>query len=323
VSTNPIWIAGYGGTPTGGASPVWIAGYGGAVAGAAEAWIAGYGGTPAAGASPVWVKGYGGTPTGGASPIWIGGVIESGGGGGPSAQTIAYLARTVGGNEGGNAANITALIDGLVADGVWAKLDCLYVLAQQNQADAQLNLVGTSYPLTYGGLPAFTAYQGFYNFNLALNTGFNPATAPSPHFTQNNGSSSAWAFSIGIGAMIGSSTNFGCTIIIPSTFSNFYADINNGSDTFVTSTGAVGLYGGDRSTSSSVDFYLNGSNLYTASVASVAPYSTNMLIGNRLEGTLTYQGTISAAHIGASLGSAGQLALYNRLRTYLTAVGVP
>jgi hypothetical protein len=33
--------------------------------------------------------------------------------------------------------------------------------------------------------------------------------------------------------------------------------------------------------------------------------------------------TLSAAFIGASLGAAGQLALYNRLRTYMTAVGVP
>ena len=47
-------------------------------------------------------------------------------------QALAYLARTVGGNEGGNGANIATLIDGLVSDGVWAKLDCLYVLAQQN-----------------------------------------------------------------------------------------------------------------------------------------------------------------------------------------------
>ena len=75
---NPIWIAGDGGTPTGGASPVWIVGIGSAIAGATESWIAGYGGTPTAGASPVWVAGYGGTPTGGASPIWIGGYLTSG-----------------------------------------------------------------------------------------------------------------------------------------------------------------------------------------------------------------------------------------------------
>ena len=85
---NPIWIAGYGGTPSGGASPVWIVGYGGAIAGAAESWIAGYGGTPAAGASPVWVMGYGGTPTGGASPIWIGGYITGSGSGGGGATSV-------------------------------------------------------------------------------------------------------------------------------------------------------------------------------------------------------------------------------------------
>ena len=54
-------------------------------------------------------------------------------------------ARTVGGNEGGNGANIATLIDGLVSDGVWQKLDALVpVLAQQNVSDALLNLVGTS-----------------------------------------------------------------------------------------------------------------------------------------------------------------------------------
>ena len=66
----------------------------------------------------------------------------------PANPAQDYLARTVGGNEGGNAANITALIDGLVSDGVWAKLDCLYVLAQQNATDSLLNLIGTNYPLT-------------------------------------------------------------------------------------------------------------------------------------------------------------------------------
>ena len=65
-----------------------------------------------------------------------------------SAEALAYLARTVGGNEGGNGANIATLIDGLVSDGVWAKLDALYVLAQQNETDALLNLIRTSYSLT-------------------------------------------------------------------------------------------------------------------------------------------------------------------------------
>ena len=47
-------------------------------------------------------------------------------------------------------ADLTTLICGLVTDGVWAKLDALYVLAQQTQADALLNLVGTSYSIVGG-----------------------------------------------------------------------------------------------------------------------------------------------------------------------------
>ena len=110
-----------------------------------------------------------------------------------SPQALAYLARTVGGNEGGNGANIAALIDGLVSDGVWNKLDCLYVLAQQNQTDALLNLVGTNYSLINNGLVPFVAYQGFTGNGVGyLDTGFNPGIATSPNFVQNNASMGVW-----------------------------------------------------------------------------------------------------------------------------------
>ena len=104
-----------------------------------------------------------------------------------SSQALAYLARTVGGNEGGNGTNIATLIDGLVADGVWAKLDALYVLAQQNQTDALLNLVGTSYSLTTSGAPTFTSYVGFNGGGSSyLITGFNPISAISPNYTRDS-----------------------------------------------------------------------------------------------------------------------------------------
>ena len=101
-----------------------------------------------------------------------------------SPQALAYLARTVGGDEGGNGANIATLIDGLVSDGVWAKLDAFYVLAQQNQTDALLNLVGTSYwvnicsGFAWRERSPFTLSGYFRGFPKAiLDTGFNPATA--------------------------------------------------------------------------------------------------------------------------------------------------
>jgi hypothetical protein len=253
-----------------------------------------------------------------------GGLCSFGGGAGACNQATTYLARTTGGNEGGNAAPITALICGLVADGVWAKLDALYVLAQQNQADARLNLISASYPLV--GTPPFTAYQGFYNFVTAasfLDTGFNSTTAVGAHYTQNSASFSTWDYSVtvsGTGPTIGS----GATSHMFPEFAGgvFYARVNNGSAGSVTTTITHGLFVGDRPDASNIYPYQNGvSTGGPLAFASQTPDNANFTIGG-------YSGSgtndmLSAVHIGASLGAAGQLALYNRLRTYLSAVGVP
>ena len=61
-------------------------------------------------------------------------------------QATAYLARATG--ETTHAADLTTMICGLVTDGVWNNLDTLYVLAQQTETDAKLNLIGTSYSLS-------------------------------------------------------------------------------------------------------------------------------------------------------------------------------
>ena len=133
-------------------------------------------------------------------------LCQSGIGSGVCAQASAYLARTAGGNEGGNDTNIKVLICGLVTDGVidgpltgatgcGTHLDALYILAQQNVADSLLNLCGTSYTLVNSNAGPFTPYVGYGAFitnNYVLDTGFNATTAPSPKFTQNNASFGAW-----------------------------------------------------------------------------------------------------------------------------------
>ena len=240
---------------------------------------------------------------------------------GHSAQAVAYLARTVGGNEGGNGTNIANLIDGLVTDGVWSNMDALYVLAQQNETDAKLNLIGTSY-----GLPTnaatFTAYQGYFVGGGTINTGFNIATAPSPHITQNSGHVMVWgynAFNTGTAsAEISSGNSLGDTSIIGNDGTGtFYGYIAVGASPNNYSVVAPsGLLGVDRTSSSHTDYYINGANVHSNSNVSQVPDNANLIIGPT--GT-----TMSAICFGASLGSAGNLALYNRLRTYLTSVGVP
>ena len=253
-----------------------------------------------------------------------------------SPQALAYLARTVGGNEGGNGANIATLIDGLVSDGVWAKLDALYVLAQQNATDALLNLVGTSYSLSVFAVPVFTAYVGYSSFSLgALDTGFNAAYAPSPHYTANNASYGVWSYAVvtenyavmGNGAIEGNAS-----IMYPHfTDNNFYPRLNDNSGGSVPSPGSKGLFVGDRPSSVNVFPYWNGAQQAGLASTSAGVVNATFTIG-QAQGYLERDNptprvgtaqTISAAFIGASLGAAGQLALYNRLRTYMTAVGVP
>ena len=243
------------------------------------------------------------------------------GGSGHSPQALAYLARTVGGNEGGNGANIATLIDGLVSDGVWAKLDALYVLAQQNRPDALLNLIGATYNLPTTGA-TWTAYQGMYVGGGTLDTGFNMVTSPSPHLTQNSGSLSAWgygAFNTGNGAIdLGTVNGFGgCALIGNDSTNHFYGFISIGaSNNSVAFTAPAGLLAVDRTSSSHTDFYSAGVNINVNTNPTQAPANANMVMGP----TFT---TLSAISFGASLGAAGQLALYNRLRTYMSSVGVP
>ena len=244
-----------------------------------------------------------------------------------SSQALAYLARTVGGNEGGNAANITTLIDGLVSDGVWSKLDALYVLAQQNGTDALLNLIGTSYTATVNAA-TFTAYRGYSAFGTnGVSTGFNPSTAPSPQFTQNSASVGFWANSISVsGGIDFGEFNTGGTnnTILAADYTGgyFIPRINWSSALSITTPGTSGLYVADRPSSSQRVAYYNGGSLGTASDTASAVDNVIFTIGysNVFGPTLN---PISAAFIGASLGAAGQLALYNRLSTYMTAVASP
>ena len=333
MSANPIWIAGYFG-PIAGASPVWIAPSDGTVPSAVQSEIVSYY-APVAGATAVWVAGFFAPPPAaiGATPITISGWGGSGGGGGGhSPQALAYLARTVGGNEGGNGANIATLIDGLVSDGVWAKLDCLYVLAQQNQTDALLNLIGTNYTATMISTPSFTSYRGFTGSGGVIDTGFNPATATSPNFVRNNASMSAWVVNSRTSGVadyeIGNNSGVAGAGISP-----FYnaggAQLPFNDLTYPAYAGvtdAQGFWSLDRTIGASSAYYKNGVSVATLTAASTGVASANIWIlclnnsGTILDQTLDQ---IAAVHIGASLGAAGQLALYNRLRTYLTAVGVP
>ena len=258
-------------------------------------------------------------------------------------QANTYLARTVGGNEGGNSANIANLICGLVTDGVitgnlsttgcGTTLDALYIFAQQNSGDAALNLCGTNYTAAAAGTPTFTAYLGYNGFGVVspphITTNFNPATATSPNFVQNSASFGFWSVAVvteGLGQM-GNSSNAATgesNIFNAFTGNLFYVRVNNGTTGSVPNPGTKGLYVAERTSSTNVVPYWDGVAQAAQTTTSAAPESLPFLIGiNSPAQALGTAQTIAEAHIGAALGATLNLAIYNRERTYMTAVGVP
>ena len=187
-----------------------------------------------------------------------------------------YLARTSGGNEGGNSANITTLICGLVTDGVitgnlsgaagcGSYLNGLYILAQQNASDAVLNLCGTSFTVS-PSTATFTAYQGYSAFPTnGVDTGFNPTSSSGSLFTQNNATMGAWAYNTPAAAstaQLGTGSGAGSSVLAMSyaSGSQYYCYIGygGGSITAAIPPNAVGLYSCDKSSSVGSNVYYNG-----------------------------------------------------------------
>ena len=282
--------------------------------------------------------GSGALPSGALNQLTMdpqGRLCQSGIGSNVCSQATAYLARTTGGNEGGNAVAITALICGLVTDGVidgtmagtttcGTHLDGLYILAQQNAADAILNLCGTSYSII-PSTATFTAYRGYSAFATAgASTGFNGAVSPGRNFGQNSATLGAWAYDAPDGfVQIGTSLNAGTSLLLANYSSTFTCGVNSANSTSVATKG-IGLYSCDRPSSSTINYFWDGASQGSFAVAAASPESAFMTVGGftSTAGWATAK-TISEAHFGASLGATLQLALYTRLRTYMTAVGVP
>lgn len=257
-------------------------------------------------------------------------------------QATTYLARTSGGNEGGNGGNVTTLICGLVTDGVitgnlsttgcGSTLDALYVFAQQNSTDALLNICGTNYTATLAGSPTFTTLTGFSGFTTTayVHTNFNASTATTPNYTQNSANYGLWSKAVvsetnaimgtGVSAAVGTSNMYNDYTGSPTLF---YGRINSiaGSATSVSQPGSKGLFVAERASSASTTLYWDGASAGTVTDASGAPQNAPFNVGF-VGGAAASGQTICEAHLGAALSTLN-LALYTRLRTYMTAVGVP
>lgn len=243
-----------------------------------------------------------------------------------SAQATAFLARTSG-LDNTHVYAYKNLINGLVQDGVWPLLDTLWVPATQDQTTANLNLVSSLYTMVNhaAGWTADTGYKSSAVANY-VDCVYNPGTN-GVNYTATTGHIMGWSVftssSTDVNAMITqrSWTAISANIYPRFTDSKVYGRVNdNGSG--VANTDRQGCYVATRTSSSALTIYKNATSMLASTVGSSSVFSGALQLLNFNSSTGNITDTVAAAAMGGNVNSV-QAAYYNRLRTYMTAVGVP
>jgi hypothetical protein len=257
-------------------------------------------------------------------------------------QSSNFIARTSALDTAHKTA-VDTLICNLVTDGVWAKLDALYVFATNSSANALLNLVSSTYNATANGSPSFAADAGFTGVDSSttvdVDTGFNPNTATVggcsgvPCFLLNSAHISAWSNTnttsgVSGGVMMGAGST--------GTNTHFFPKYSGGSGSFEVNTltaisvavaNSTGHFVNNRTGASAVQAYRNASSIVTGTTASVSlPASTiAVLADNSAVSGIQFGAAnqVMAASIGGGLASGDVTNLCHELNTYLhTIAGV-
>lgn len=243
------------------------------------------------------------------------------------AETTALLARMTVQPSAAKAAAINRLITRLKDEGVWSQLDALYVLCAHDSQAAYRNWIADSFNLTASG-GTFTANYGWASDGVGayLDTGFNPATASSPKFTQNSATfglvSRGFAQVEGANIMGQYDGTQGCSIV---TRNSSPADatsyrINQASRSDISgSLSGQGVFGINRTGATSTQLYVDGYVAASGATASVAVVSQNFWIGRISSSIAGGTAPIAAAWIGGSLTAAQHKALAAALNEYLDA----
>lgn len=248
---------------------------------------------------------------------------------GPSAEAQQFFDRLLTPPNSAREALYSALIDGLVADGVWAKLDVLNVCCAFDEATALANLKQSSYLSSReqsAGAATFTADQGWSAGSVLkrVTTNFNPSTASAPNFTRNDGMVGCWIYStgtVGQNAMgIGDAgADIGTIEIYPKYNStDAYFALNNPPDTTATAgADSSGFFLVQRTASGASAMYRNDSSIGTSAVASAAVSNAKIFV--------RCEHSTRAYVVGSSLTADQRTALYSRLSIFITGVtgGVP
>jgi len=239
------------------------------------------------------------------------------------AATTAWAAAVV--TAGGTVSTtrkglVDDLIAGLKVDGIWAKLDRLWLLAAENETSALLDLKALG-QATKVNSPVFTANLGYDVFErggYGITLGYN-LSANAVNYSQNSAHAGIWVTNTLLGlqndaGIIDDGTGAVLQLVPKATDNNFYGRMHEASSGGIAIGSYFGWLVGNRSGASVVRHYFNGTDFGGNTVAS----NTVPSLGTKL----SYR-SYAAASLGGSLTATEQTNFYSRLRTYMTSVGVP
>lgn len=253
--------------------------------------------------------------------------------GGLDAAAAAYFAAMAVPPDGARRTLVNNMIVSLKAAGVWAKLDWLSLVAAHDAQAARINALNPAQVMTEVNAPAFVADRGYTGDGAAsyLNTGWNPASASSPKFTQNSAHHGAW---IGTEVASTSQSDYGGANNPTNTKydGTRYRGGVNSTSTIYTPGGAVTSLGHwcfSRPDAAGFQPYKNGAALgASVTAASAAPANGAFFVlaynNNNANGTTPLQYStrrVQALHWGSHLSGAEVGALYAALAAYMAAVG--
>lgn len=232
---------------------------------------------------------------------------------------------------------IQDLINGLTADGVFAKLDRLWVFAQATEALALVDLVAGA-TATAVNSPTFTANRGYTGEDAVsptkyIDTGYNPFT-DGINYTTNSAHLSAWCVgnvaSVNGGCLAGNQDGAKQTDMFD-TFTDGNIYVRTNSDGAAPNLGPpatrAGHWIGNTNAANTEQVYQNGSLFGTPIGDTTAgPINFKFFALCRSESNIAKFGApnqVAMVSMGGSLNATDALNFYSRLRTYMTAVGVP
>ncbi len=238
-----------------------------------------------------------------------------------TAEATALFARMTSQPDTTRKGHINTLIAALKTGNVWAKLDALYLFAAHDSQAGLLNWVSTSHNATLVNAPSFVADRGFTGNGTSsyISSGTNASALTK--FLQDSAHMSGWnrTETNAVVPIAGYIDATGSTFIYPRQAGNLSGRINDVTTLSVATATAIGLSAVNRSGATAKEIYRNGASVTTSATAS-AGAPAGML--GFLTAALSFAPLqVSMGSIGGSLSAGEQLALYNAVAAYMTAVG--